>query len=286
MRRSSFRRPHSWPISRRSTRSWGGSTSRMTRPILLRTSRPSTPIPMWPPSRPPSASDAERRRRRECAELLGIGLGHEPDRQRSPHLRRGLQPGRGSTLSISSGDTLSLTGTASLSGTTSGAGTLALAGGSATIDSGAHISVSHWSISGAGADVTLDESLNYAGVVQRGRGRHVCSVGRPSPVERRGDLRRRNGRTARISSIPRGRRRSPGLTIGGTVEWENTNTVNESGGSATIGDAIAATRRSSTTPRRRPTTFSTTAGSGSALRRPRISTTPACSRRPGARGRA
>jgi hypothetical protein len=29
-----------------------------------------------------------------------------------------------------------------------------------------------------------------------------------------------------------------GLTIGGTVEWENTNAVNESGGSATIGDAI------------------------------------------------
>ena len=42
--------------------------------------------------------------------------------------------GVGSTLSISSGDTLSLTGTASLSGTTSGAGTLALGKGSATID--------------------------------------------------------------------------------------------------------------------------------------------------------
>ncbi len=28
-----------------------------------------------------------------------------------------------------------------------------------------------------------------------------------------------------------------GLTIGGTVEWENTNTVNESGGTVTIGDA-------------------------------------------------
>ena len=49
--------------------------------------------------------------------------------------------GAGSTIAISSGDTLSLTGTASLSGTTSGAGTLALAGGSATIDSGATISV-------------------------------------------------------------------------------------------------------------------------------------------------
>ena len=31
-----------------------------------------------------------------------------------------------------------------------------------------------------------------------------------------------------------------GLTIGGTVEWENTNTVNESGGTVTIGDTIAA----------------------------------------------
>ena len=41
----------------------------------------------------------------------------------------------------------------------------------------------------------------------------------------------------------------------------------------------AATRRSSSTLRRRPTTFSTTAGSGWALRRLRISTTPACSRR-------
>ena len=56
--------------------------------------------------------------------------------------------GSGSTLSISSGDTLSLTETASLSGTTSGAGTLALEGGSATIDTGATMSVSNWSISG------------------------------------------------------------------------------------------------------------------------------------------
>ena len=51
MTRSSFRRPHSRPISRRSTRSRGGSTSRMTRPIWRRPSRPSTPIPVWTPSR-------------------------------------------------------------------------------------------------------------------------------------------------------------------------------------------------------------------------------------------
>ena len=45
-----------------------------------------------------------------------------------------------------------------------------------------------------------------------------------------------------------------GLTIGGTVEWENTNTVTQSGGTVTIGDNIPADRRSSTTPRRRRTT--------------------------------
>ena len=78
--------------------------------------------------------------------------------------------GSGSTLSISSADTLSLTGTTSLSGATSGAGTLALWGGSATIDKGATISVSNWSISGAGTDVTLDESLGYAGSFSEGAG--------------------------------------------------------------------------------------------------------------------
>ena len=78
--------------------------------------------------------------------------------------------GSGSTLSISSGDTLSLTETASLSGTTSGAGTLALEGGSATIDTGATMSVSNWSISGAGTDVMLDENLNYAGSFSEGAG--------------------------------------------------------------------------------------------------------------------
>ena len=37
-----------------------------------------------------------------------------------------------------------------------------------------------------------------------------------------------------------------GLTIGGTVEWENTNIVNESGGSATIGDSSGVLYNTST----------------------------------------
>ena len=144
--------------------------------------------------------------------------------------------GSGSTLSISSADTFSLTGTASLSGATSGAGTLALWGGSATIDKGATISVSNWSISGAGTDVTLDESLNYAGSFSEGAGDtfvlsggHLLLTGAASFA----------GGTVDGSQLleTEGTTTVSGLTIGGTVKWENTETVTQSGGSVTIGDA-------------------------------------------------
>jgi Protein of unknown function (DUF3383) len=145
--------------------------------------------------------------------------------------------GSGSTIAISSGDRLSLTGTASLSGTTSGAGTLALAGGgSATIKSGAIISVSHWSIFGAGTDLTLDESLNYAGSFSEAEGDTFVLSG--------GHLLLSGAATFAGGTVDgskflyaEGTTTVSGLTIGGTVEWENTNVVNERGGSATIGGA-------------------------------------------------
>ena len=144
--------------------------------------------------------------------------------------------GLGSTLSISSADTLSLTGTASLSGATSGAGTLALWGGSATIDKGATISVSNWSISGAGTDVTLDENLGYAGSFSEGAGDtfvlsggHLLLTGAATFA----------GGTVDGSNFlyTEGTTTVSGLTIGGTVEWENTEAVTQSGGTVTIGDA-------------------------------------------------
>ena len=101
--------------------------------------------------------------------------------------------GSGSTLSISSADTLSLTGTTSLSGATSGAGTLALWGGSATIDTGATISVSNWSISGAGTDVTLDESLGYAGSFSEGAGDTFVLSGGHLLLTGAADVRGRDG---------------------------------------------------------------------------------------------
>ena len=144
--------------------------------------------------------------------------------------------GAGSTLSISSGDTLSLTGTASLSGTTSGAGTLALRGGSATIDKGATISVSNWSISGAGTDVTLDENLSYAGSFSEGAGDTFVLSGGHLLLSGAATF---AGGTVDGSNFlyTEGTTTVSGLTIGGTVEWENTKSVNESGGTVTIGDA-------------------------------------------------
>ena len=68
---------------------------------------------------------------------------------------------QGSTLTIAADDTLTLGGSMFIAGTLAGAGTLAFAAGAATIASGANLSVSNWSISGA--TTRLTESLSYAG---------------------------------------------------------------------------------------------------------------------------
>jgi hypothetical protein len=146
--------------------------------------------------------------------------------------------GAGSTISISKADEFSLTGTATLSGTTSGAGTLALAGGSATIDSGAKLSVSDWSISGTGTDATLDENLTYAGTFSEGAGDTFALSGGYLLLSGGNDS--FAGATVDGANVLKteGTTAVSGLTIGGTVEWENTKTVNESGESVTtIGDS-------------------------------------------------
>ena len=144
--------------------------------------------------------------------------------------------GLGSTLSISSVDTLSLTGTASLSGATRGAGTLALWGGSATIETGATISVSNWVISGAGTDVRLDERLGYAGSFSEGGDDTFLLSG--------GNLLLTGAATFTGGTVDgsnflysEGTTTVSGLTIGGTVQWENTAAVTQSGGTVTIGNS-------------------------------------------------
>ena len=126
-----------------------------------------------------------------------------------------------------------------MSGTTSGAGTLALEGGSAIIGTGATMSVSNWSISGGGTDVMLDENLNYAGSFSEGAGDTFVLSGGHLVLSGAATF---AGGTVDGSNIlyTEGTTTVSGLTIGGTVEWENTNAVNQSGGNVKLGDNISA----------------------------------------------
>jgi hypothetical protein len=144
--------------------------------------------------------------------------------------------GAGTTTAISTKDSLSLTGTASLGGTTSGAGTLDLAGGSATIDKGAKLSVSHWSISGSGTDVTLDEALTYTKSFSEGAGDTFVLSGGNLLLKGAAAFAGGTVDGAKLLETE-GTTTISGLTIGGTVEWENTKTVTQTGGTVTIGDS-------------------------------------------------
>jgi len=147
--------------------------------------------------------------------------------------------GAGSTTAISAGDSLTLSGTASLSGTTSGAGTLAIVGGSASIGSGAKVTASDWSISGSGASVTFGEALTYAGAFSEAASDTLALTGGALVLTGANDA--FSGGTVDGSKFlyTEGTTAVSGLTIGGTVEWENTNTVNQRGGNVTLGDDIA-----------------------------------------------
>jgi hypothetical protein len=148
--------------------------------------------------------------------------------------------GAGSRLIIDGGDTLSLSGTNSLSGSASGAGTLAQTAGTTTFATGATLSTSAWSLSGAGTTATLGEAMSFAGAFKAGAGTRLSLVG--------GGLSLKGATTlsglAVTSSVARdlsfyGATGISGLTIGGSVVVGNHAVATESGGSVTVGDAVA-----------------------------------------------
>ncbi len=150
----------------------------------------------------------------------------------------GFSQGASSSTAITAANSLSLTGTVGLGGTTSGAGTLVLAGGSATISSGAKLSVADLSISGSGTSVTLGENLTYAGAFSEAAGDTFVLSGGNLLLNGANDV--FSGGTVDGSNFlyTEGTTAVSGLTIGGTVEWENTSAVNQSGGNVTLGDNI------------------------------------------------
>ena len=108
--------------------------------------------------------------------------------------------------------------------------------------------------------MTLDENLTYAGSFSEGAGDTFVLSGGHLLLSGAATF---AGGTVDGSNFlyTEGTTTVSGLTIGGTVEWENTNAVNQSGGKVTIGDASGDEAILFNTPRQ-PTTFSTTAGSG------------------------
>jgi fibronectin-binding autotransporter adhesin len=141
------------------------------------------------------------------------------------------------TLAVSNGGAIDIEATtASLGGATSGAGTLELIGGSATIASGATLSVSNWSVNNS--DVTLDEDLTYAGTFIAGPS---GATGPDIFVLSGGSLVLTGDDTFTVGTVEgsnslktEGTTAVSGLTIGGTVEWENAGTATESGETVTV----------------------------------------------------
>jgi hypothetical protein len=74
------------------------------------------------------------------------------------------------TITIGRGDKLMLNGASTLSGITAGLGTLQVLAGRTTIAANAEFTVSHWSVLGASARVTIGETLIYQGVFTAGTG--------------------------------------------------------------------------------------------------------------------
>ena len=78
------------------------------------------------------------------------------------------------TLDVAAGHTLTLKGGANLAGVVSGAGALTLSNGaSAILSPGASLTVAKWTLTGAGTNATLNESLGYAGAFTQGAGTAV-----------------------------------------------------------------------------------------------------------------
>jgi hypothetical protein len=142
-----------------------------------------------------------------------------------------LTQAAGTTLAVDAGDTLTLTGASTFAGTLSGAGTVSMAGGTEAIDAGAALSISHWSL--IGGTTTIAENLTYKGAFTEAAGAVLTLTA--------GDKLTLAGATT-LSGLVHGASRlkvstatASGFTIGGTVIFEDSAAVNQTG-AVTVGD--------------------------------------------------
>ena len=141
----------------------------------------------------------------------------------------------GATLAILSGATLSLSGTATLSAKVTGAGSLAITGGTASIMPSAAVSVANLSVTGAATTLAIGTLVNA----------HAFSAGAGATVNLSGGSLVLYGANSFSGATVTGAHTLfdmaassiSGLTIGGTVTFQNNSTLTQSGGTVTVGDA-------------------------------------------------
>jgi fibronectin-binding autotransporter adhesin len=144
-----------------------------------------------------------------------------------------LSEASGTTITIGSGDTLTLSGAGSaLSGSVGGAGaTLAVAGGTTAINTGASLSVSTLSLTGG--TTTLGESLTYAGVFNEGAGATLTLT--TADKYTLSGATTLSGTVNGASTLKVSNATVNGLIIGGTADLDDTGTVDQTG-AITVGD--------------------------------------------------
>ena len=116
---------------------------------------------------------------------------------------------------------------------------ITMTSGSATLSGGVGVSAASFSEIGSGTSLTIGEALTYAGAFSEAAGDTLALTGGALVLTGANDA--FSGGTVDGSKFlyTEGTTAVSGLTIGGTVEWENTSAVDESGGNVTLGDNIS-----------------------------------------------
>jgi len=143
-------------------------------------------------------------------------------------LTTALTQSAGTVLTIGMNGELTLTGASTLAGTLGGVGALDLTGGATTIDAGAEISVGAWSILGWAETVTLDSALTYSSVFDLGPGSVFVLLGGAFTLTGLDTF--AGGKLVGAYQLDaEGTTEVSGLTIGGTVNFDNFGRLNQTG---------------------------------------------------------
>ena len=113
---------------------------------------------------------------------------------------------------------------------------ITITSGSATLSGNVEVNAPAFTLTGSSTTLTLDENLTYGGSFSEGASDTFVLSGGNLLLTGADTF---SGGTVDGSNLleTEGTTTISGLTIGGTVEWENTTTVTQSGGTGTIDDA-------------------------------------------------